>query len=127
MSDELRAAAERLARDADPGRMADLGESDLFDRLRDGAAVAAAWLAEHKADDAELVTKEWLLAVGFASDGSHFRLSGWGPDRNGTVQVYRWASEWFVNGSRIRSQPTRGDVRRLAKALGVELKEGGAG
>ena len=82
--------------------------------------------AERESDPTE-ITADWLRSVGFVDDGVHIAMKRFGPDRNGMIQVYpeeHGGGGWFVNGTRIWSPQSRGDVRRMCAALGVELKEG---
>lgn len=89
---------------------------------RDRGILARAYLAEHPADDGEAVTAEWLEVVGL-SDAIEL------PEQFG-IQFYPdgYAGLWYYYGPgkdlRIECK-TRGDVRRLCKALGIELKESG--
>ena len=58
MSDELRAAAERVL--DDPLRdVQSVNDSDLHALVENAQKLADAYLAEHPADDAEPVTEEW--------------------------------------------------------------------
>lgn len=91
---------------------------------RDGLMLRDAYLAEHPADDSESVTFEWLESIGFYRDGTHIDdpltccesaiyLS---PDHNDeTVWVV------FVEVYELGHVKTRGDVRRLLAALGIEV------
>jgi hypothetical protein len=81
-------------------------------------AVARAWLAANPADSDEPVDPEFLRSLGFAADGAHVARFGWGPDSNGSIQVYP-NGVWFLNGTRAKAPATRGDVRRLLAALGI--------
>lgn len=87
--------------------------------------LAAAFAAENPADDGEVVTEEWLLAVGFSRDGDHLAIHTSIAARpcNQHVQFYPRTRQWYVNGCRLENKTTRGDVRRLCRVLGVELKE----
>lgn len=98
----------------------------MLDMMGKVYKVAQGYLAEHPADDEELVTEEWLRSVGFEPDGVHLALSGWGPSRNGCIQVYD-AAKWILNGTETHRLSTRGDVRLLFRALRIELKEARAG
>lgn len=125
MSDELRAAAERL-----------LGFDGYYEmQASDGKNLARAYLAEHPADDDEPVTADWLRSVGFKQDADteytsddlilapeddqvalHWMQEGIEPDEIRTI--------WIVaeNEGIYTSASTRGALRRLAAALGVTLK-----
>lgn len=104
--------------------------------VADMRLLARAYLAEHPADDAEPVTAEWLRSVGFCREmqpASSNNLT----IRHGSAIVTRWMNSDNVPRWSVRMyadetpdwvppciQPkTRGDVRRLCKALGIELKE----
>lgn len=109
MSDEIRAAAEAVA-DTDFG---DARNFVTVPRSRMDALRAA--LARH-ADDGEPVTKEWwdqLLGFRQRKFGDHFGLY---LTPNGEVELF--------NSAHIHILPckTRGDVRRLLAALGVDIK-----
>jgi hypothetical protein len=85
----------------------------------------AAYLAEHPADDNEPVTRDWLIALGFHSVFRTLRL-----DVNGRTRIEMWCDDngkagcICVNDCKISNdKATRGDVRRLCRALGISLKE----
>ncbi len=141
MSEELRAAAERLSTgDGYPD-----GPMRLQFILADGVKLADAYLAEHPADDDEIAESGWLRSVGAvrpqavaaetvyvlgqwtASEhgGGQYPITLTWDARRGAVDAKR-AFIVRVFGFIVFMRPTRGDVRRLCKALGVELKEGGA-
>lgn len=138
MSDEVKAAAEkpesRLRRFA-----ADLLEIHGEGPYQTGAAqraveLACAYLAEHPADDDELIDAEWLRSVGFVEVGDKFkrlRIEIDGPTwRSAELIHFRLTDPyWRLDGctenpfsSCEMRVATRGDVRRLAKALGIDLK-----
>lgn len=98
--------------------------------FRDIIGLANAWLAEHPEDDEQPVDEAWLRSVGF--DGNL------DPDMKMTIrpplfgrafhylrhtQVSFIHGQWFANGMGCEQCKTRGDVRRLCRALGIELKE----
>jgi hypothetical protein len=70
-------------------------------------------LAEHKSDDGEEATHEWCDSVGLMCR-SFYQGPNWIP----TI----WSNR--VQWVEMRIGSTRGDVRRLCKALGIALKEG---
>jgi hypothetical protein len=125
---ELRVHAERLS-----GR--DLGHyqgptGDDAD-MRAGIALARAWLAEHPADEDTPIDSGWLKEIGFYGypNGTDLKIGNY-PKGNclsrmiGERDKYTiWAvnSGWLADGAEPR---TRGDLRRLCAALGIELKEG---
>jgi hypothetical protein len=124
MTDELRAARERLRRYGHGDTRVyeyplEPHMTDLDKVERDRRIVVAADLAAH---DPTPVDEAWLRTVGFHADGVHLVLRDWGPDHNGTVQVYQ-CKAWFLNGSAINRAATRGHVRRLLAALGVTFQE----
>lgn len=125
MSKEAREAAERIVNAQrfwtgtvpfGPGYL-DIDERDVM-------RVARACLAEHPADDDEPVTAEWLESIGFYRDGTH-------PDDPFTCREsalylspkYDDETTWvvFVEVYEIGNIKTRGDVRRLLTALGIEV------
>lgn len=134
---ELQAAAERLR------RLYPLGKESLksvygrdgaggnLDKERDIAECGYAFVAEHSADDGELLTVDWLdglsrtdggdmsfLAVRLCEDRTfHLMLPGKRPTEG--VQGLRD----FVSGR----PSTRGDVRAICRALDIPLAEKGAG
>ncbi len=122
MTDELKAAAERLRH---PNWMDAYDERPPFghpsQQVEDWQAVTQAYLAENPADSELAVTEEWLRAVGFTTNGymilrmfvtESFRLA-WRPELNAVT---------FTHGT--KRLKTRGDIRRATRALGVELSEG---
>jgi len=144
MDDELRKAAE-TARKPQPLMIetydwwenghkminAQLTEQGL-ERLEALELLARHYLATTREDDGEGVTPEWLLSVGFEDDEYCFRIKhkedGWHDHMRYTQAAVRkldW--KWHANGIGVRGQKTRGDVRRLCDALGIELKEAGGG
>lgn len=127
MSDDLRAAAKRLLHRATEDGKWEAMEEDLYQAVDDGAALAISYLAEHSEDDDELVTEEWLRNyVGWIPvEGSGYI----GCDKvifcKGSESVYSaWLkiSQYYYDMRRIVRVETRGDVRRLCAALGIELK-----
>lgn len=86
-------------------------------------------LAEHPADDDEAVTEEWLESVGF----KHRVLrSEFGYECMSIYLKIDNDDQWFFGTDyghefdaevMLKTPATRGDLRRLCKALGIELKE----
>lgn len=115
MSDELRAAAERLRRYYAGDRSAYKGSPGDAAGVYTGDVLRL--LAEHPADDAEPVTDEWLESIGHPTPPEP-------PQRGG----HRWMV-LVVDGKgssyRLPNAATRGDVRRLLAALKVTPGEGG--
>lgn len=96
----------------------------------DEATLAAAYLAEHPADDGDAVTEEWLWAVGFDKQGLLWFGGGrlylgakWdGGTHSAEIQVGEGRGYYGCDHTIDLPKPqTRGDVRRLAAALGIEL------
>lgn len=144
MSNELRAAAETILRCIDT-QETELGVKYLRNDtpgmgLAEPYRLAEAYLAEHPADDDEPANREWVS--GFAR-----KRRCW-PDQyildEISVNYYlefdcsplehkeqpdcsvllRALPERDEDGVVLLYHATRGDVRRLCKALGVPLKEG---
>lgn len=118
---ELRAAAERLRDGAYPAIDLPPWATRVY---RDGAAVAAAWLAEHPADDAEPVTEEWLRSVGFSSRPNNRWLQIRTP-QGGRLDCWMASPLWEFHDEAVAIPQTRGDVRRLCTALGIDLAPSG--
>ena len=151
MSDDLRAAAERLAqtptystRHMAVEERADGITQMLVDLQRLAVAdgcVAAAWAyefaqavaAEHPADDAIAVDEAWLRSVGFSEVVTRWSDVWLGLESGGGIlEVLSDGSIGYVQNPRTDDevyvcipgkQSTRGHVRRLCKALGVTLSE----
>ena len=121
MSNELQEAAKRWRRTKEVGEYAAYIDC-YYDSphatvaafaMADRELMADAYLAEHPEDDEEPVTEKWLDSV-FGPDGLEIQCHDeWGQ-----------AITWFEGlGSVLIPMPkTRGDVRRLCKALGIPLK-----
>lgn len=124
MTDDIRTNAEHVTL-CDDRWAHEADESDLFEAVQRAQRVAAAWLAEHPADDGTPLTLDWINSV-----------SGEGPvvNRGYTVSVgpldYEPRAESV--GGPISLWPTRdgdkvlltrGDVRRVASAIGEPVVE----
>lgn len=134
MIDELREAVERTRRVHAGETVCDVyGRVYLDDSWKrfaaDNKVIAAAYLADHPADDAEPVTKEWLLSVGFddrrngVSMGLGLRVNG-GPHLYCSCNAPGVTPDWYFDDGRLiacNDLLTRGHVRRLCAALGVPL------
>jgi hypothetical protein len=133
MSKELREAAEHGVekfKALSDGRHA-LVKTSAWKALK---LLADAWLAEHPVDDDEPVTEEWLLSVGFSKKNSAWASIGFDDE---IYERYLGIEEDFslalgehdflgLNAIYVPfpgAAKTRGDVRRLCKALGVPLKQ----
>ena len=143
MSDEVRKAAERLRQVYENARNHDscwisrvyepdfTGKSRESDYQRDRDIVTQAYLAEHPADDDEPVTEEWLLSIGFelTREGLpfHREIDGYlKPSPGNLLQPGESAYDWKLEppaNNLLAVLFTRGDVRRICRALGIELKE----
>jgi len=122
--DELRVAAKRLAE----GEFSENYPAFMATTfgLADGFLLARAYLAEHPEDDGEPVTEEWLRSsVGWIPvEGSGYIGRDGIIFCKGSESVYSaWLqiSQYYYDMRRIVRVETRGDVRRLCKALGVSL------
>ena len=122
MSDDLR-AAERLR--GLVGCTAIDFENASRDCVADMWLLSSAYLAEHPADDGEAHDPPWLIAVGFAQPQGGFP----GTLQLGNLRHSTLSRAWFLVRPCLERIPTvlqpktRGDVRRLAAALGITLKE----
>lgn len=113
MTPEVVAAAERLIELHEP-RLSKphlRGESDELI-----VKVARAYLAENPADDAEPITAEWLEACGFTQE---IDAASFAPDK----RTWSVCIEGGSNYASLPDQFTRGQLRRLAEALGIELRK----
>lgn len=90
----------------------------------DHRSLAGAYFAEHPADDAEPVTDDWLKSVGFTIRGQCYGELACPPGET------RWSLELDQFGAlpvASNEHPfrnyckTRGEIRRLCSALGIEL------
>lgn len=128
MNDEVKAAAERrrayLAACSNSGWQTNanpyFGNSYLIDQ--DNIALADAYLALH---DPGAVTEEWLRAIGFETFGGCLRVRGecgWLdvtlPRGAMTAALWEWRHE------PLPQITTRGQLRALLAAMGVNAKEG---
>jgi hypothetical protein len=104
----------------------------------DHARIAALWLAEHPEDSDELVTEAWLRAVGFWPRSEDELCSPRTFDEAGPDPVWMlvhdrkpaspWRPKWCISFPGCQAGlgydlPTRGDVRRLCRCLGITLTE----
>jgi hypothetical protein len=82
--------------------------------------LAAAYLAEHPADENEWITDDWLRSVGFEGDDLTIASD------YSTLEVFVFddGPKWWLNNQEFFPAPfTRGETRRLWRALGVQLHE----
>ena len=126
---ELRAAAEDTLRESAGLLLQEFGFHSSGTARR-ACMLAESYLAEHPADDAEPVTEEWLLSVGFKraeDDPVILVLPSTDTGRAMTyvtIEPCELRLEADDGGSIWIGERTRGDVRRLCTALGIELKAG---
>ena len=132
MSDEIKAAEAAKRFRANPGDGSNYTPRQLGDALdrQDATLLASLYLAEHPADDGEDVTEEWLESVGWRRNRGYMDS----PQIGDSCFQLTWCSlgQSMLLECDDNDQPdvtlphikTRGDVRRLCEALGIELKEG---
>lgn len=93
--------------------------------LQEPYELAVAYLEEHPADDDEPITADWLCKNGWKVICNGTRASiEWITDH--PIQLWKQdANRWHVTMGVVEFHVinTRGDVRRLCAALGIELKE----
>ncbi len=134
--DALREKAERLvdAKEHTDALFPMLGQP-CGNAIDDAVEVCKAYLLEHPQDDEEPVTEEWLVSVGAKKTGMGGKCAFWldekGRDRCMVVEIGKGSSVVLlilIDGEKgkqpfylLPETKTRGDVRRLCKALGVEL------
>lgn len=94
-------------------------------------AVAELLIEAERLSDPTPIDAEWLKAVGFVvSDFKCWNLEPWGPLGNRLSWIDpAWSDVWHgevVYGGQRMPKPlkTRGDVRRLCRAMGITLREG---
>jgi hypothetical protein len=92
--------------------------------------LAEAWLAEHPADDEQSIDTKWLLSLGFEwneNETSDYLWVNNPKSGNKFDLIYLPTSCVWLLSDEINELTvdirTRGDVRRLARALKVELGE----
>lgn len=136
MTDELKAAAERLrqmraASNAYDGGYPDTPEGRWQSQM-DHLALAEAYLSEHLPDEDEPADRAWRESVGFKTYDSpelRLRLPGgsWGHEIELLCGLYLSAyddGDWFLDEAHWMTNPTRGQVRLLCHALCVTLEDG---
>ena len=98
--------------------------------IEDADKVAGAYVSEHRSDDDERLTPEWLLSVGFK--GPTFwrnwhvltRLDGLQLCAQFDYDKRRWKVRQQGDSVYLHPCPmTRGELRRLCKAIGMQLEE----
>ncbi len=126
--ERLRTKSHRYARSGDRFNIQYV-RSDEYEDLQ---AVADAYLAEHPADDGEAITEDWLRSVGFSESNMNGQSMLISCDCGDPVEM--WIEEDGLV-SLVQSNvndhvcltgkkyATRGQLRRLCLALGIQLKE----
>ena len=95
----------------------------------DEMALSNAYLAEHLADDSDPVDEFWLKQIGFHEhdcDNQPCRkaFSTEAYDLTFSPHYFQdFLGRWAFHGVTIPSPQTRGDLRRLATVLGIQLTE----
>ena len=127
MSNELRAAANEIMT---AWKDRPVGYNPSTKEIA-GYYLADAYLAEYPADDGQLAMPQWMEEIGLG-ESSFGRTERRFEIVSGVRIIFFacegpkcWRSELWV-GSKVtvlKEDLTRGDVRRLCKALGVTLKE----
>ena len=141
MTDELKAAAERIRRiSGGENRVEVYGTTE---KLSDGKwrnphndllELVDAFLAEHPADDDVAIAEEWLKSVGFTEEGKQRWPVLVSPQssKNGPIcRIYYeplngcdgWQIGWKDACGSIPTLDTRSEVRQLCIALRITLKE----
>lgn len=126
---ELQAAVERLRRVSGGEPKALVYRTDTVPNVLhayDEHTLAQSYLAEHPEDESDPVTERWIQSIGFKEDDEPMQ-----PARSlwhiGEL-MYRphyfgdFMPRWQFGPSTVPNQNTRGDVRRLMSALGIDLK-----
>jgi hypothetical protein len=128
MSDDVQAAAERLRRlyNANDSYAEVYGVEQTGAGLqqRDEQAVVAAYLALH---DPTPLDETWLRAVGFVAVESDMGPRYHDHYELGKLNLWEFndTGEWLVNGADWMGLRTRGALRMLCAALGIDLREPG--
>lgn len=103
---------------------------DISKLLRCARLLALDYFAEHPADDDEPITDTWLRACGFRrpmSPANHYCmvlgewLRGFHVLQMGGDRISE--STWYYLGREVPPCKTRGQLRLLCRALGIELGE----
>lgn len=129
MTNEVRDALERYRKPYPDNGPKDewYGNVQLFDDMQ---TLAQAYLDEHPADDHEPIDEAWLRSVGF-EERNGWELVQFTPmggkayfavsPLNGCFPA-RYFCDWNCD-SVYKFVETRGELRRLCKSLGVEMRE----
>ena len=123
----VREAAERLNRYIEDRTVT---AADYEDCEGDIQYVANAYLAEHPADEDEPIDEDWLRSIGFhVNTGDDYYLWINSPNQDFDIQYWDdWEEFRFATSKSDYDVPvsikTRGQLRDLLKALGLETKGG---
>ena len=93
----------------------------------DNLDVVLAEFVARPADDDELVTAEWLIRSGFKQEIVNHPVFIERGDMTLCIQYKRAWLNMGYRSQRLKPVETRGDVRRLCAALGIELEESSGG
>jgi hypothetical protein len=126
MSKEVREAAQKIL--SEMNNLIEANHASRFDlKIK---LLAEAWLAEHPEDDDEEPSEEWLEKVGFKEDdtdtGKFMWINNHKSGNKFDLQYWYEVDCWMIADADNEIEvylATRGDVRRLARALLVELGE----
>ena len=134
-SSEAREAAERLRsltyrgmgdwRTPSGERLDDEDVNELKTEL------AGAWLTDNPADDDEAITAEWIVSIGAKATDHKDKFRFYRSEYAVTIGLWSVSDGWKAMLEHreewatciVRGLKTRGAVRRLASALGIQLKE----
>lgn len=125
MSDDVRAAAERLrTKWTKPSMCSEYDGTPSPAWVEDLAIVAEAYLSEHPADGDVEIDEAWLRSIGF-TDIDNMSGGLFVEEDCGLIVSRGYRGQWLVNGTELYKElKTRSDLRRLLAALGIEAKEG---
>ncbi len=136
MSNDVRSAAERVRRhraamathhhQQSPYFAPEAHDGYLHQLDEDRERLAYAYLSEHPADDELPITEEWLRSVGFCDAENDYWIWLQATDLFiARSSENKWTIEGYGNGETvsISAPKTRGQLRRLAACLGIELQE----
>ncbi len=94
---------------------------------KDLGVLSRAYLAEHPADEHEAITEAWLRSVGFFERCEYLVIRPSEPMpiglRHTKIGFGLIDGNWYANGLGCKTPETRGQLRLLARALGIPLKE----
>lgn len=105
---------------------------NTLNRIQDMNKLACAYLAEHPADEDEPVTSEWIRSVAAVYweagkesywPGHELRFSEKIGDNPGGFYIWNEGPHSHSQKPSYMPIKTRGQVRLLCRALGIELKE----